>query len=224
MPALRRLGDVRALLGVPLLLLLLAGTTWAATAPFAALTVTPDGPQSYNITTGVTTLPKGGTVVDQDTGVTLHAGSLRYQEGTSIDAKKADVTGSFGELKAATLHIDIPAGTLVASGQVQLTRGALTLSASKVRYDANREVVDFAGPVKGTSPDFEADRVLLDASSGDVLLVGHYRYSSNLLTLTSPKAGGRLELHLHTVDGKPIYDAISDVSPALLARFSAELK
>ena len=224
MPDLRRLGDVRALLGVPLVLALFAGAAWAATAPFAALTVTPDGPQSYNITTGVTTLPKGGTVVDQDTGVTLHAGSLRYQEGTSIDAKGADVTGTFGELKAATLHIDIPAGILVASGEVQLMRGALTLSASKVRYDAKREVVDFTGPVTGTSPDFEADRVLLDATSGDVLLVGHYRYSSSLLTLSSPKAGGRLELHLHSVDGKPIYDATSEVSMALLKRFAPELK
>lgn len=219
----RRLGDVRPLLGL-LLMLAFAGATRAATAPFAALTVTPDGPQSYNITTGVTTLPRGGTVVDQGTGVTLHAGSLRYKEGESIDAKGADVTGSFGDLKAASLHIDIPAGVLEATGQVELTRGSLTLAASKVRYDAKREVVVFTGPVTGTSPDFEADRVLLDASTGDVLLLGHYRYSSSLVTLASPKAGGRLELHLHTVDGKPVYDASTEVSPALLARFSAELK
>ncbi|MEJ2290245.1 MAG: hypothetical protein P8Y13_13925 [Deinococcales bacterium] len=211
------------LLASVLLLLVAAGPAWAAAAPFAALTITPNGPQSYDITTGVTTLPKGGTVIDQDTGVTLHATSMRYVEGKSIEAKDASVSGSFGQLTASTIQIDIPAGTLTASGDLKLTRDALALQAASLRYDAAREVVDFGGPVTGSAPDFQSDRVLLDAKSGDVLLVGHYRFSDGVLTLTSPPDGGRLELHLHQVDGKPVYDAATEVSPALLARFAPEL-
>ncbi len=222
MAAVHRLRDVRAFACV-FVVLLLGSAAWAAGAPFAALTIMPSGPQSYDITTGVTTLPKGGTVIDQDTGVTLHAASMRYLQGKSIDAKNANVSGSFGQLTASTIHIDIPDGTLTASGNLKLTRGALALQAASLRYDAGREVVDFTGPVTGTSPDFQADRVLLDARSGDVLLVGHYRFSEGVLTLTSPEGGGRLELHLHQVDGKPVYDAATDVSPALLARFAPEL-
>jgi hypothetical protein len=218
-----RLGAVRVLLGVVLLLLFPAGMVLAEAAPFAALTVTPNGPQRYDITTGVTTLPRGGTVIDQDTGVTLEAGTLQVLEGSSIDGTGARVTGSFGTLKADTIHIDIPAGTLRASGDLTLTRNGLTLTANALRYVAGREVVDFTGPVTGTSPDFHADRVLLDAQTGDVLLLGQYSFSDGLLTLTSPTDGGRLELHFHQVAGTPVYDAASEVSPRLLARFSAEL-
>jgi hypothetical protein len=218
-----RLAGVRVVLSV-LLIVLAAGSGWAETAPFAALTVTPNGPQRYDISSGVTTLPQGGTVVDQDTGVTLEAASMTYVEGSTIDATKASVAGSFGKLTAASIHIDVPAGTLEASGGLHLVRGGLTVQAGSLAYDATREVVDIHGPVEGTSPDFRADRVLLDAKSGDVLLLGQYSFSEGPLTLTSPTGGGRLELHLHPVDGKPVYDAATEVSPALLARFSAELR
>ena len=219
-----RLAGVRVVLRVLLITVVAAGLGWAEPAPFAALTVTPDGPQRYDVTSGVTTLPQGGTVVDQDTGVTLKAASMTYVEGASIDATEASVTGSFGKLTAASIHIDVPAGTLEATGGLHLVRGGLTVQAGTLAYDATREVVDIHGPVEGTSPDFHADRVLLDAKSGDVLLLGHYRFSEGALTLTSPTGGGRLELHLHPVDGKPVYDAATEVSPALLARFSAELR
>lgn len=195
----------------------------AAAAPFAALTVTANGPQSYDITTGVTTLPDGGTVVDQDTGVTLSAATLRYQVGLTIDAESATVTGDFGTLTAPVIHIDVPAGTLTATGTLRLTRDGLAVSADGLRYDASRQIVDFTGPVTGTAPAFVADRLLLDTRSGDVLLLGHYRFSSGPLTLMAPEAGGRLELTFHTVDGKPLYDAVTDVSPTLLTRFSTEL-
>jgi len=215
---------VRVVLSVVLVVLVAAGPGWAETAPFAALTVTPNGPQRYDISSGVTTLPQGGTVVDQDTGVTLEAASMTYVEGVSIDATDASVTGSFGRLTAGSIHIDVPAATLRATGDLKLIRGGLTVQAGTLHYDATREVVDIRGPVEGTSPDFRADRVLLDAKSGDVLLLGRYRFSEGALTLTSPTGGGRLELHLHAVDGKPVYDAATEVSPALLARFSAELR
>ncbi len=215
---------MRALVAVLVIVIMAVAAACAETAPFAALTVTPDGPQRYDITTGVTTLPQGGTVVDQDTGVTLKAASMQYVEGASIDAKDASVTGSFGRLTATSIHIDVPAGTLRASGDLQLVRDGLRLQADALRFDAGREVVDFTGPVTGASPAFRADRVLLDAKSGDVLLLGQYRFRQGALTLTSPTGGGRLELHFHQIDGKPVYDAATEASPTLLARFSAELR
>lgn len=204
---------------------LLGSLASAATAPFAALTITPSGPQTFDITTGVTTLPHGGSVIDRDTGVALQAGFLTYQQGKAIDARGAQVQGSFGRMQADRVHIDIVAGTLVASQNVSLVRGSLRLTATQVRYDAHRQVVDFSGPVRGTSSDFafKADRVLLDATSGDVLLVGRYSYANGVLQLRSPKDGGRLELVLHESHGKPVYDASSEISPELLARFSSEL-
>jgi hypothetical protein len=204
--------------------LLIAGAALGAGAPFAALTVTPAGAQSYNLTTGVTTLADGGTVVDGDTGVKLHAATITYVDGVYIDAKGASVVGSFGTLKADVVHIDIKAGVMTASGTLSLKRDALSVTAAAVRYDANDEVVDFKGPVTGTAPDFRADRVLLDALSGDVLLLGNYRFSEGPLVLEAPKGGGRLELVFHRVHGAPVYDASTQVAPPLLARFSTELR
>jgi len=192
-------------------------------APFAALTVTPDGAQSYDISTGVTTLPDGGTVIDQDTGVRLHAKRLTYVDGAYIDASTVTVSGAFGTLTADKLHIDVPKAVLTASGDLALTRHALRLTAVRLTYDAGRQVADFTGPVTGAAPDFQASRLLLDAASGNVLLVGDYRYASGPLTLTAPEGGGRLELKLHQVNGSPVYDAATDVSSELLARFAAEL-
>lgn len=204
-----------------------AGTPAAADAtgtPFAALTVTPHGAQRYDISTGVTTLPDGGTVVDQDTGVRLDAAHLSYLEGVRIDARGVSVSGAFGTLTADSVHIDVKRGVLTASGHLALTRQGLRVSAAKLTYDANSKVADFGGPVTGTSPNFTAGRLLLDADSGNVLLLGDYRYDSGPFTLQAPKGGGRLELRLHQVDGAPVYDASTQISPQLLARFAAELE
>lgn len=221
--------DARRLLGMfrsalPwLAVVALASWALAETAPFAALTVTPAGRQTVDLTTGATTLPDGGTVVDQDTGVTLTAATVRYLDGAYLDATGVQVEGSFGTLTADALHIDIVHGTLEAEGALHLERAGLDVTASRVDYDARREVASFAGPVRAQAPTFEADRVLLDARSGDVLLVGRYRFEDGLFTLTSPADGGRLELQLHEVDGAPVYDAATEVDPALLERFAAEL-
>lgn len=198
-------------------------TAATAAAPFAALTVTPRGAQEYDISTGVTTLPDGGSIIDEDTGVSLAAKQITYLDGSYIEARGASVSGAFGRLTAATLHIDVKTGVLTASGDLSLARDALTLKAGKLTYYATRRVADFSGTVTGTSPAFRADRLLLDALSGNVLLLGDYRYAGAAFTLRAPEGGGRLELTLHQVDGVPVYDAATDVSPGLLARFAAEL-
>lgn len=199
------------------------GAAAGAEAPFAALTVTPKGAQTYDISTGVTTLPDGGTIVDKSTGVSLVAGAITYLDGAYIDAKNASVSGAFGKLTAATVHIDVTTGMLTATGDLSVVRGALTLTAAKLTYDANQQVADFSGPVTGSSPDFRADRLLLDAASGNALLLGNYRYDGGAFTLSAPEGGGRLQLTLHQENGSPVYDAATDISPELLARFAAEL-
>lgn len=211
----------RVVLSLLLACLLAAGL--AEGTPFAALTVTPTGRQVFDLTTGVTTLPEGGEVVDQDTGVTLRAASIEYREGAFIDATGVRVSGSFGALDADAVHIDMTASVLEAHGHLRLEREGLTVQAARVRFDAGRDVADFAGPVSGDAPAFEADRVLLDTRSGNVLLVGRYSYHDGLFTLTSPAAGGRLELQFVGAEGRAAYDAATEVDPALLERFATEL-
>ena len=194
-----------------------------AGAPFAALTVTPAGRQTFDISTGVTTLPDGGTITDQETGVTLKAAAITYLDGVYIDASAVSVAGSFGSVVADAVRIDLVEGVLTAEGSLALERDGLTVTAGTLRYDALMQVAVFDGGVTGTQPGFETDRLLLDARTGDVLLDGHYRYQGELFTMSSPEEGGRLELRFQLIDGHASYDAATEVRPDLLERFAAFL-
>lgn len=202
--------------------LLLAGTTLAQ-APFAALSIRSVGPQTIDITTGITTLPQGGSVTDRDTGVTFDAAHIRYLEGSFIEANGVTVHGAFGVLSAERLYIEMAQSLLTASGDLRLERDGLVVTAATLRYYAGSKIAVFEGGVAGTEPTFAAQKVLLDVTSGDVLLVGEYSYTSELFTLTSPTEGGTLELRYREVDGTVVYDAATDVSPDLLERFGAHL-
>jgi len=192
----------------------------AQTPAFASLSVEPAGRQTIDIISGVTTLPDGGSVVDRDTGVSLEAERISYRDGHFIEATGVVVEGSFGTLTAEYLHIDVPTGLLTANGSLRLEREGLSVVADELRYYAEAQVAVFDGAVRGTAPNFQTERLLLDADSGDVLLVGRYAYADGLLTLASPESGGRLELRLSLNEGTASYDAATEVRPEVLARFA----
>ncbi len=211
----------RAALLLPVLLLSVLSV--AAESPFAALSVVPKGRQVLDITTGVTVLPDGGSVIDQQTGVTLEAEHIRYLDGAFIEAAGVNVKGAFGDLFADSLLIDIPGAQLSASGGLSLIRAEVELSAAQMWFFAGDNVVVFEGSVASTAPLFAADKALLDAATGDVLLIGRYSFDGGFIKLTSPAEGGRLELRLK-VDGDSFtYDAATEISQELLERFKTHL-
>lgn len=208
-----------------LVLLLCLGSTALANdgAPFAALEVRSSGPQVIDITTGITTLPEGGSVVDKQTGVSFTAGHIAYLDGTFIEATGVLLEGAFGVLAADVVRIDITTSSLLAKGSLTLRREGLEVLANELRYFAEQEVAVFEGGVTGTEPKFEAERVLLDVRTGDVLLDGRYSFDGDLFTMTSPEQGGMLELRLVELGEIVTYSAASEVSQSLLERFRAYL-
>ena len=195
-----------------------------AAAPFAALTVTPAGAQQYDITTGITTLPDGGSIVDQDTGVALEAQRIVYLAGVYVEAQGVRVTGTFGEVDAEELRIDLVTGVLTATGGLSLTREALTVVADRLTYHAADQVAVFAGGVMGSDPRFQSERVLLDVATGDVLLDGESTAAGSPFALQSPEGGGVLALRLVvTAAGEAAYDAATEPAPELLERFAPSL-
>lgn len=195
----------------------------AAQAPFAALTVEPRGSQVFDILTGVTLLPEGGTVTDQGLGVSLSAERIEYRAQEYVLAWGVSLLGSFGHVTAETLRIDQVGGSLTAAGGLRLERDGLTVEAATLDFDAATEVAAFGGGVRATRPAFSADRVLLDVRSGDVLLEGEYLFEGGLFAMRSPEGGGLLALKLVMIDGVVNYDAGTEVAPELLARFAAYL-
>lgn len=211
---------ILSVLRLALLAAFLIPTATFAHKPFAALAVEAKGRQQYDITTGITSMPDGGVITDQSTGVHLEANSIVYLAGAYVEARGASVEGSFGRVTAGSLHLDLVTGVLSADGELQLARQGLLVTANTLSYNANTEVAEFSGGVTSSEPEFRAERVLLDVRTGDVLLTGEYDFRDTLFTLASPEGGGRLELRFVIIDGVGRYDAATDVRPELLERFA----
>ncbi len=191
----------------------------AAAEPFAALTVTATGRQLFDITTGVTTLPDGGIISDQTTGVAVTAKFVEYIAGTFVRAEQVEVVGDFGVVTTPELYLDLVEGKLEAGGGLELVRDGLAMRAEALIYDANRQIAVFSGGVVATGPRFETDRLYLDVSTGDVILDGRYLFEDTLFTMESPEEGGQLELIFSLRDDVPIYDVATEVRPELIALF-----
>src|SRR5690606_29666320 len=142
-----------------------------------ALEVRSNGRQIIDITTGVTTLPDGGSVVDKQTGVSFVAGHISYLDGAFIEASAVQLEGAFGVLSADVVRIDIAGSSLLAAGALTLRREGPEVVATELRYLALTEVAVFEGGVTGNEPRFSAERVLLDVRTGDVLLDGRYSFA-----------------------------------------------
>lgn len=208
----------RTPLAYALLLALLLGLG-GALAQDARLSVQPAGEQRFDITTGVTELPSGGTIQDQETGVALEASWIRYREGAFIEAEGAVAEGDFGRFEAPSLRIDLEAGTLEATDGVTLRREGLAVEAASLRYHAEEAAVRFE-EARGSEPDFEARVLLLDVDTGDALLLGPYRYAGEPFEMSDDRSDARLQLLPQDDEAErtAVFDARSEVDPELLAR------
>jgi hypothetical protein len=208
------------LLPLFLLLAFVAAAGNMPAASFASLVITANGDEEFDFSTGITTLPDGGSISDRQSGIVIEAEFIRYQVDVFIEASGATVQGSFGTIHAETLEIDLPESRLTASGALQLQGLALNVSGQELSYFADSGVVDVRGGVEASEPEFSAERVLHDTRSGSLLLLGPYRYDDGFLTLNASSATAQLEL-LPEPDGAGgvSYAASSTPSAATLELF-----
>ncbi|MEX2535722.1 MAG: hypothetical protein WD273_08990 [Trueperaceae bacterium] len=188
-------------------------------AAFAGLSVLAFGDQQLDLSTGITTLPDGGQVIDRQHGVTLTAGSLRYREGEFVEAQEVELSGDFGVAHAESVYIDLTQGRLDATGGVVFERETLGLTAQSLQYYANEGVIRFEGPVSGVGLDFEGAAAVFDAAGEVFLLAAPYRYQDALFELSSDREGALLSL-TPAGDESGSLVASSTVEPGLLARLA----
>lgn len=188
--------------------------------PVARLTVVPDGEQAFDLLSGETTLPDGGTIVDTETGVTLRAAFIRYVEGAYIEAQDAHAETAGGMLTAPTLRIDVPSLTAVAGDGVTYAREGLELTAASAELRFGPQLVRFDAP-RSEAPVIEARALLLDVGTGDAVLLGPYAYQDGPFTLRDERDGAALMLRPTTTDdGTPTYQAANEVDEDLWARLA----
>jgi hypothetical protein len=167
----------------------------AVDAPLAELTVTAFGAQRFDLGTGFTELPDGGTVVDQGSGVRLEAPWLRYAEGERLEASEAALAGPFGTMDAVDVVLDLLRNRLSADGGVTLRAddGAV-VRATSLRFDAGDGWLWAYGDVSGDTPTFRAATIGYDTETGRIVLGPPYAYEDGPLTLRAAADGAALQL------------------------------
>ncbi len=203
------------------LVLLLGGIAMAAS--FAAFTVEPKGDQEVDLTTGITTLPQGGRLIDNDSGVALEAALIRYKEGEFVEAEEARLSRNDLRFRVGKLEY------LVEQKEVRLSGGVTFSSDFLEGLKADRGVLFMAddvavleGGVRSTSPAFEAQRLVADTREGLVLLVGDFRYEDPALGLVLRGKGESARLLITFVQGKEP-EATTEVPAKVRSRLEAYL-
>lgn len=186
----------------------------------ARLTVVPAGEQRFDLISGETTLPDGGTILDTRTGLRLEAETIRYLEGVYIEAQTARADIAAGVLIAATLSIDVAGLVATAPDGVRFVRPGLELSSDAAQLHFGSELARFDAP-SGDQPELSATALLLDLRSGDALLLGPYRFQDGPFTLRDDREDAALQLRPVTAeDGTPSYRAANDVDEDLWTRLA----
>ncbi len=193
----------------------------ALAASFAAFTVEPAGDQVVDLTTGVTTLPSGGKLVDAERGLVLVAEYIEYKEGAFVRAKKARLDQNDVRFEAGALDYQVTADRVRLSGGVAFSAPFL----KGLRADAGilflkDGVAVLTGHVKSENPAFTASRLVADTRTGEVLLLGGFAYRDPGLGIELTGKGKDARLYLKFAEGREP-EASTEVPPEVLKRLSA---
>ncbi len=196
----------------------------ALAAEFAAFTVEPAGDQVVDLTTGVTTLPSGGRLVDAERGLVLVADFIEYKEGAFVRAKKARLDQGKVHFEAGALDYRVAAGRVRLTGGVAFSAPFLKgLKADAGRLDLKARVAVLTGHVASQDPAFTARTLVADTRTGEVLLLGDFAYRDPGLGIELTGKGKDARLYLKLAEGKEP-EARTAVPPEVLRRLTAFLK
>lgn len=205
-----------------ILFLIFLGFT-AHAEPFAALSVIPAGSEQFDLSTGVTTLPEGGKIIDIKRALELESSFIRYEEGTFISAQDTVVQGEFGTLRAPELVIDLEQNVIKATGELSLENETLLVIAQSLTLFLEANVARLEGGVTSRTPEFEARVLIIDLAQPNVLLGGPYSFQQGLFSLEQASESSLLHLRQEkTAEG---YDYLpnSQVEVAVLERLGSYL-
>jgi hypothetical protein len=191
---------------------------------FAALTVNPRGEQQFDLSTGITTLPEGGEIVDSERGLTLAATFISYKENEFIEAKGGTSEGFFGLLEAPELRLEYASNTIIATGGISLSKDGLALSADNLTLDMGSSIAVLSGDIKNTEPAFEAAAIVMKVGAGYALLASPFNYVSGFATLEQDTPGSFLQLkQTENEDGTFSYNVSTTVDETINTELSPYL-
>lgn len=178
----RRLASALLLLGLALAL------------RFASFSVEPFGAQRFNLDTGVTVLPQGGVLTDNQNGLRLRTAYAEYKEGSFIRAREAELISGKEVFRAQTLEQDIPKQEARFTGLTFSNPDFQGLKADRALALFEPELVVLKGQVTAQKPKLSAETLVVDLKARQALILGPFTYQEGRATLKGQRPDSRLYL------------------------------
>jgi hypothetical protein len=145
----------------------------------AGLVIQPKGDQTVNPSTGVTTLPQGGVVLDNAHGIRIEAAYIEHKRDDFVKATNATIITSGQTIKTPSLNYTIASGRVDITGPLEVSSSDVkALKADKAVAYSSTERVVAVGNVRSSAPVLAANAVVFDAKKRTAFLYGNYRFES----------------------------------------------
>lgn len=164
---------------------------------FAGFEVRPRGNSELDVGTGIYTLPTGGTITDNQSGLVLEARYIQYKDGEFIRAQGATLKAKEGDFSASSLEYLQKPDTLRMSGVRFSSKEFKALSAQQGLLLGD-DVLVLKGEVRSSEPVLEASTLVVDTTKDLALVLGAFTFRDGATTLRGNRPDSTLLL---TVSG-----------------------
>lgn len=169
----------------------------ALASRFAGFEVRPKGNSELDVGTGIYTLPTGGTITDNQSGLVLEARYIQYKDGEFIRAQGATLKAREGDFSANSLEYLQKPDILRMNGVRFSSQEFKALSAQQGLLLSN-DVLVLKGQVRSSEPVLEASTLVVDTAKDLALVLGAFTFRDGATTLRGNRPDSTLLL---TVSG-----------------------
>lgn len=134
------------------------------------------GEQELDLGTGVTTMPRGGVLVDNKNNLRLEGSYIQFKQEEFIRARNATLRGSDGIFSAASLEYLFRGEQLRLSGVRYSSSNVKGLTSASGLGLLAENVVVLKGSVRSQDPQLEADTLVIDTARSQALVLGSFSY------------------------------------------------
>jgi hypothetical protein len=180
-------------------------------AKFAGFEVRSNGPQEFDVGTNVFTLPKGGSINDNKSKVSIEAEYIQYREGEFIKARQANWKADQGQFRAESLEYSQKAELLQLKSMQYSSGEFKSLKAESATGWMNQDVVRLQGNVRSEDPKLEAGLVIVDAANHQALILGSFKYEQKEFRATGNKSDSTLLISFNSGKVKALTKVPEDV-------------
>jgi len=174
--------------------LLLAVSALLLGARFAGFSVEANGDQQVDLATGVTTLPRGGTLTDSKNGLKLVAPYIQYKDGEFIRARQAQLNTGDTRFNALELDYQFKGEVLRLKGLTLSSKDFSQISAQEGLAWLAEDRLVLAGEIRSQSPQLRASKMVVDSQSRQALVIGSFSFQDGNVRLSGNRADSLLLL------------------------------